>query len=101
MGSLAATTGRILSIAVHVGPVPEIQGSRPNETEHVFGIAADGLEQPEIQALRQFLTLMSDFDSESDEIVGHNVFSFRSPLHPSALPRQQHCGRAICESKRI
>jgi len=60
--------------------VPEIQGSRPNETEHVFGIAADGLEQPEIQALRQFLTLMSDFDSESDEIVGHNVLAFDLPF---------------------
>ena len=80
LGSLAATSGRILSIAVHVGSVPEIEGSRPNETEHVFGIAADGLEQPEIQALRQFLTLMSDFDSESDEIVGHNVLAFDLPF---------------------
>jgi hypothetical protein len=80
MGSLAATSGRILSIAVHVAPVPEIEGSRPDETEHVFGIAADGLEQPELQALRQFLTLMSDFDSESDEIVGHNVLAFDLPF---------------------
>ncbi|HEV8485060.1 MAG TPA: ribonuclease H-like domain-containing protein [Blastocatellia bacterium] len=80
LGSLAATSGRIVSIAVHVGPVPEIEGSKPNETEHVFGIAADGLEQPELQALRQFLTLMSDFDSEIDEIVGHNVLGFDLPF---------------------
>ena len=79
-GSLAATSGRILSIAVHIGPVPEIEGSRPNETEHVFGISADGLEQPENQALRQFLTLMSGFDTDSDEIVGHNVLGFDLPF---------------------
>ena len=80
MGSLAATSGRILSIAVHVGPVPEIEGSRSDETEHVFGISPDGLEQPELQALRQFLTLMSDFDPETDEIVGHNVLAFDLPF---------------------
>src|SRR6266446_6967031 len=44
-GSLAATSGRVLSIAVHVGPVAGVQaeGSEQKASEHVFGIDPDGL----------------------------------------------------------
>ncbi|HSE37680.1 MAG TPA: hypothetical protein VLG74_10280, partial [Blastocatellia bacterium] len=52
-GSLAATTGRVLSIAVHVGSVAglEFEGVEQRGSEHVFGIDSDGQEQPEHQAL--------------------------------------------------
>src|ERR1041384_4734649 len=74
LGSLNATSGRVLSIAVHVGAVPgfEVAGLTTNESEHVFGIDADGSEQEEAAALQGFLKLMSDYDPECDLIVGHN-----------------------------
>lgn len=82
LGSLAATSGRVLSIAVHVGAVPgvEIAGLTKGQSEHVFGIDKSGAEQDEVQALRDFLALLSDFDCECDEIVGHNVISFDLPF---------------------
>jgi 3'-5' exonuclease len=82
LGSLAATSGRVLSIAVHVGSIPgaEIEGLEQNEIEYVFGIDADGQEQPEPQALNGFLALMRDFDPEIDEIVGHNIIGFDLPF---------------------
>src|SRR5207253_10643398 len=66
LGSLNATSGRILSIAVHIGPVPgfPIEGVTSNQSEHAFGIDAEGNEQDEAQALKDFLGLMSDFDPE-------------------------------------
>src|SRR5438093_8991506 len=78
LGSLAATSGRILSIAVHVGPVPglEIEALTSIQGEHAFGIDAEGNEQGEAQALKDFLALMSDFDVECDELVGHNIIGF-------------------------
>src|SRR5262245_12752883 len=82
LGSLNATSGRIISIAVHVGPVPgfEIEGVNQAQSEHAFGIDADGNEQDEAQALRDFLKLMSDFDPECDLIVGHNLVNFDLPF---------------------
>src|SRR5262245_25822033 len=82
LGSLAATSGRILSIAAHVGPVPgsEVEGLTNNQTEHAFGIDPDGNEQDEAQALKDFLVLMSDFDSECDLLVGHNIIGFDLPF---------------------
>ena len=82
LGSLNATSGRVLSIAVHVGPVPgfEIEGLTSNQSEHAFGIDADGYEQPEAQALKEFLSLMADFDPECDLVVGHNIINFDLPF---------------------
>jgi predicted 3'-5' exonuclease similar to PolB exonuclease domain len=82
LGSLSATSGRIISIAVHVGPIPgfEIEGLSGNQSEHAFGIDAEGKEQDEALALRDFLALMSDFDSDCDEIVGHNIVGFDLPF---------------------
>jgi hypothetical protein len=82
LGSLSATSGRIISIAVHIGPIPgfEIEGLSGNQSEHAFGIDADANEQDEAQSLRDFLTLMSDFDSDCDEIVGHNIVGFDLPF---------------------
>jgi hypothetical protein len=82
LGSLHATSGRILSIAVHVGPIPgfPIEGLTPAQAEYVFGIDAKGNEQTEAQLLTDFLTLMSDFDVECDEIVGHNIIGFDLPF---------------------
>jgi len=81
-GSLAATSGRVLSIAVHIGSVAgvEIEGVDQSESEHVFGIDSDGQEQPEQQALTDFLALMRSFDPDIDEIVGHNVIGFDLPF---------------------
>jgi len=81
-GSLAATSGRVLSIAVYVGSIAavEIEGVDQSESEHVFGIDADGQEQPEQQALMDFLALMASFDPDIDEIVGHNVIGFDLPF---------------------
>lgn len=81
-GSLAATSGRVLSIAVHIGSVAgvEIEGVEQSESEHVFGIDSDGQEQPEQQALTDFLALMASFDPDIDEIVGHNVIGFDLPF---------------------
>jgi hypothetical protein len=82
LGSLNATSGRVLSIAVHVGPIPgfEIEGLTSNQGEHAFGIDQEGNEQEEAQALRDFLALISDFDLECDEIVGHNIIGFDLPF---------------------
>jgi hypothetical protein len=82
LGSLNATSGRILSIAVHVGPVPgfSIDGLDGNQSEHAFGIDAAGHEQGEAQALQGFLALMEDFDPECDLLVGHNIISFDLPF---------------------
>jgi len=81
-GSLAATSGRVLSIAVHVGSVAgvEIEGVEQGESEHVFGIDSDGQEQPEQQALTDFLAVMKPFDPDIDEIVGHNLIGFDLPF---------------------
>jgi hypothetical protein len=82
LGSLNATTGRVLSIAVHVGPIPgfKIEGLAQSQSEYAFGIDKEGNEQEEARALRDFLSLMSDFDSECDEIVGHNIIGFDLPF---------------------
>src|SRR5436305_13702925 len=44
LGSLNATSGRILSIAVHVGPDPgfEIEDLTSKQSEHAFGIDKEG-----------------------------------------------------------
>src|ERR1700704_4677729 len=82
LGSLNSTSGRVLSIAVHVGQVPgfEIEGLTSAQNEYVFGIDTAGNEQEEALALRDYLSLMSDFDSECDEIVGHNIIGFDLPF---------------------
>jgi hypothetical protein len=82
LGSLSATSGRVLCIAVHVGPVPglDFEGVQLGETEHAFGIDAEGNEQEEKQALTEFLAFMSSFDSDTDEVVGHNVIGFDLPF---------------------
>ncbi len=82
LGSLNATSGRIISLAVHVGPVPgfEIPGLTANQSEHAFGIDADGTEQDEAGALKNFLALLADFDAECDVIVGHNIINFDLPF---------------------
>ena len=56
LGSLSATSGRVLSIALHVGPIPglEFPGLGPEASEHVFGIDKDGYEQDEKRALQDF-----------------------------------------------
>src|SRR5437773_830407 len=82
LGLLNATSGRILSIAVHVGPVPgfEIEGLTSDQSEHAFGIDAEGNEQDEAKMLKDFLALMSDFDPECDVVVGHNIINFDLPF---------------------
>jgi Predicted 3'-5' exonuclease related to the exonuclease domain of PolB len=82
LGSLNATSGRILSMAVHVGPVPgfEIAGLSPEQSEHAFGIDQDGYEQDEARALKDFLALLSDFDPDCDVLVGHNIINFDLPF---------------------
>jgi len=82
LGSLSATSGRILSIAVHVGPIPglEFSGLEQAQSEHVFGIDTDGNEQDEKNALLNFFALMRTFDPEEDEIVGHNIIGFDLPF---------------------
>src|SRR4029078_5188447 len=64
LGALSAASGRVLSIAVHVGPIPglEFPWLGRAASEHVFGIDGDGFEQPEKRALLDFLALMKDFD---------------------------------------
>jgi len=81
-GSLAATSGRVLSIAVHIGSIAgvTIEGLGQSESEHVFGIDSDGQEQSEEQALTDFLALMRSFDPDVDEIVGHNIIGFDLPF---------------------
>src|SRR4030095_4251421 len=62
LGSLSATAGRIISIAVHIGPIPgsEVENLNSNQSEHAFGIDEAGEEQDEAKGLREFLALMSD-----------------------------------------
>jgi hypothetical protein len=81
-GSLAATSGRVLSIAIHIGSVAgiEIEGIESLESEYVFGIDSNGQEQSEHEALTEFLALMQSFDADIDEIVGHNVIGFDLPF---------------------
>ena len=82
LGALSATSGRVLSLGVHVGPIPglEFPGLGPEVSEHAFGIDTDGFEQPEKRALLDFLALMKDFDCDCDELVGHNVIGFDLPF---------------------
>ena len=81
LGSLNATSGRILSIAVHVGLIPgtQLEGASQEQSEHVFGIDAAGNEEHERRALTGFLNLLKNFDPETDEIVGHNILGFDLP----------------------
>ncbi len=82
LGSLSATSGRILSIAVHQGPIAgfDFAGIGQGESEHVFGIDEDGNEQDEKKSLLAFLQYMKGFDPDSDELVGHNLISFDLPF---------------------
>jgi len=82
LGALSATSGRIVCLAVHVGPVPgmEIEGVGYTQDEHVFGIDADGYEEDEKRVLTGFLSLLKDFDPDTDEIVGHNILGFDLPF---------------------
>jgi hypothetical protein len=82
LGSLVATSGRVLSIAVHIGRIAgsNAEDSELKESEHVFGIDSDGQEQSEGQALTDFLALMRSFDPDIDEIVGHNIIGFDLPF---------------------
>jgi Predicted 3'-5' exonuclease related to the exonuclease domain of PolB len=82
LGSLRATSGRILSIAVHVGPIPGLQftGLEQSQGEYVFGIDKDGNEQEEKKALIDYLNFMESFDPEVDQLVGHNIISFDLPF---------------------
>ena len=82
LGSLNATSGRVLSIALHVGPIPglEFPGLGPEASEHVFGIDKDGYEEPERKALQNFLDFMKHFDPDCDELVGHNIIGFDLPF---------------------
>src|SRR5258706_2204523 len=78
LGSLSATSGRILSIAVHEGPGPGLDfgGVEQRESEHVFGIDGNGEEENEKKSLLRFLEYMKSFDPEMDELVGHNIIGF-------------------------
>lgn len=82
LGSLSATSGRVLSIALHAGAIPglEFPGVGPNPSEHVFGIDRYGSEQDEKQALLEFVQFMKDFDPDCDELVGHNIIGFDLPF---------------------
>jgi hypothetical protein len=82
LGALSAASGRILSIAVHAGPIPgmEFAGLPESQSEHVFGIDAEGNEQEEKKALSEFLAFMKEFDCDTDEIVGHNILGFDLPF---------------------
>ena len=82
LGALNAISGRVLSIALHVGAVAglEFAGLQQEASEHVFGIDKYGHEEDEKEALQDFLTFMKDFDSECDELVGHNIIGFDLPF---------------------
>jgi hypothetical protein len=82
LGSLSSTSGRILSIAVHEGPVAglEFGGVEQPESERVFGIDENGEEQDEKKTLLAFLDYMKVFDAETDELVGHNLIGFDLPF---------------------
>lgn len=82
LGSLSATSGRILSIAVHEGPVAGLDFSDidQRQTERVFGIDEEGAEQDEKNSLLAFLDYMKNFDPDTDELVGHNLLGFDLPF---------------------
>jgi hypothetical protein len=80
LGALSSTSGRVLSIAVHVGPTPEFEIDGLVGREYVFGIDERGVERPEREALEGFCALVANFDRETDEIVGHNVVDFDLPF---------------------
>ena len=81
LGSLNATSGRILSIAVHEGAVAGLDfGAEQRQSERVFGINEDGEEQDEKKSLLAFIEFMKNFDSDTDEIVGHNLIGFDLPF---------------------
>lgn len=81
LGSLSATSGRILSVAVHAGPVAGLDfGIEQPQSERVFGIDEDGTEQDEKRSLLAFLGFMKDFDCDTDELVGHNLLGFDLPF---------------------
>jgi hypothetical protein len=81
LGSLSATSGRILSLAVHEGPVAGYDfGIEQAVSERVFGISADGEEQDEKKSLLAFLDYMKSFDADTDELVGHNILGFDLPF---------------------
>jgi len=82
LGSLSATSGRILSIAVHEGPVAGIDFGdiEQPQTERVFGIDERGEEQDEKKSLQGFLDYMKRFDPDTDELVGHNLLGFDLPF---------------------
>lgn len=82
LGSLNATSGRVLSIALHVDAIPglEFPGLGPIASEHVFGIDEYGCEHDEKQTLLDFVQFMKDYDPDCDELVGHNIISFDLPF---------------------
>jgi len=82
LGSLSATSGRILSIAVHAGPVPGLDFGEAGQlqSERVFGIDEGGNEQNEKDSLIAFLDFLKDFDPDIDELVGHNIIGFDLPF---------------------
>jgi hypothetical protein len=82
LGSLSAASGRIVSIAVHEGPIAglDLGDVTQRESEHVFGIDENGEEQDEKKSLLKFLEFMKDFDCETDELVGHNLLGFDLPF---------------------
>jgi hypothetical protein len=82
LGSLSAASGRILSIAVHEGPIPGLDFGdlEQQESERVFGIDENGEEQDEKKFLLAFLDYMKNFDPDSDELVGHNIIGFDLPF---------------------
>lgn len=80
LGALASTSGRIVSIAVHVGPTPEFATNGITGREYAFGIDERGEEEGERRALVHFLELVANFDRETDELVGHNLIDFDLPF---------------------
>ena len=81
LGSLSAASGRLLSLAVHAGPIAGFDlGVEQPAMERVFGIDEDGFEQEEKRSLLGFLEFMKDFDCETDELVGHNLLGFDLPF---------------------
>lgn len=81
LGGLCAYSGRIISIAVHVGNMPDFSiQDKELDREYVFGINSEGCEESEADALTGFLKLMTAFRAEVDEIVGHNIIGFDLPF---------------------
>jgi len=81
LGSLSATSGRVLSIAVQVSAIPgsETGGLGVRQIERVFGIDENGNEHDEKSLLLEFLSFMKDFNLDADELVGHNLVAFDLP----------------------